>query len=424
MLDLKFIRNHPESVRQGALAKNRPIDLDQFLRLDDEKRQLQSHLENGLHQKNQLTRQIHRYKQTGEPFDKLLSDIHSLNQTIKDHQIKIRQLDQQLNDLLLKIPNLPHPSVPAGTTAADNVIIKEWGESIQVDFPLKPHWELGQRLGILDFESGSQLAGPFFINFKGWGAQLERALINFMLDLHIQTHSYLEVSPPYLAKRESLVGTGQLPLMEQEMYRLERDDLFLIPTAEVPLTNLHRDEILSAEQLPLKYVAATPCFRREAGTYGRETRGLIRIHQFDKVELVQIVEPEQAEEALEMLRQEAEQVLQLLELPYRVSLLCAGELSFAAAKSYDLEVWAAAIQRNLEVSTCSHFGDFQARRINLRYRPARGEKLCYVHTLNASGLALPRTMIAILENYQTEEGTVMVPKVLQKYLGTAVIKSR
>jgi seryl-tRNA synthetase len=352
----------------------------------------------------------------------LTNQIHEINQAQLALKPRLKELNQQINALLLTIPNIPHPSVAPSQAAAANLVVKTWGESIETDFPRLPHWELGKELGLFDFEMGAKLAGSFFVNFKGWGARLVRALINFMLDLHVQTHGYIEVAPPLLARRQTLIGTGQLPLLESEMYRIERDDLFLIPTAEVPLTNLHQGEILAVEQLPLRYVAYTPCFRREAGAHGRENRGLIRIHQFDKIELVQFVRPEDSYSTLEELREQAEKVLQLLELPYRVVQLCSGELSFASAKCYDLEVWAPAAGRYLEVSSCCNFEAFQARRANIRFRPGRSEKVKFVHTLNASGVALPRTLIALLENYQTDEKTMIVPHVLRPYLGTSVIK--
>ena len=303
-----------------------------------------------------------------------------------------------------------------------NCVIKEWGKISSFDFSVKPHWELGPELGILDFNRGSRLSGSNFVSFTGIGARLERALINFMLDLHVEKHGYTEVSVPFIVRRDMMFGTGQLPKLEEDMYRIEKDDLFLIPTAEVPVTNLHREEILRAEDLPLYYTAYTPCFRREAGSYGADTRGLMRIHQFDKVEMVKFVVPETSFDELETLLNDAEEVLQLLEIPYRVQVLATGDLSFAAAKCYDIEVYAPGIDKWLEVSSCSNFEDFQARRMNIRFRRERGLKPEFIHTLNGSGLALPRTVIAILENYQTDEATVIVPEVLRKYMDTDVIK--
>jgi seryl-tRNA synthetase len=421
MLDLKFIRENPDCVRAGMRAKNREIDFEKFLRIDHERLARQQEFEISLAQKNQLSEQINSLQKSGEPIAALIEQVRHLNEILKKQQQEISAREPELLALLSQIPNLPHPSVPPGTSPAQNRIVSSPGPMPETDFPPKPHWEIAGRLGLVDFAAGSRLAGSFFVNLKGLGARLNRALINFMLDLHTRD-GYLEVAPPYLAKREMLFNTGQLPLLENEMYHLERDDLFLIPTGEIPLTNLHQNEILDVAQLPLKYVAATPCFRREAGTHGRENRGLIRIHQFDKVELVQLVEPEKSGAALESLRQQGEKILKLLELPYRVVELCAGELSFASAKCYDLEVWAPGVGKFLEVSSCCNFEAFQARRANIRFRVA-GRRPQFVHTLNASGVALPRTLAAILENNQTDEGSVLVPKVLQPYLGTAVLKA-
>jgi seryl-tRNA synthetase len=422
MLDLKFIRKHPELIRKGAERKNIPIDLDKLLELDQNRRQLQTSLESHLQQKNALSQQINSIKDNPTAIDTLKAESRQLNSLIDSLEGQIKTLDQEIYSLLIQIPNLPHSSVPDGRSESENQIIKYWGKPAEINFKILPHWEIAEKLGIIDFERSSQLAGAFFVTFIGAGARLERALINFMLDLHVKEHGYTEIAPPFLARRQALFGTGQLPRLENDMYCLNRDDLFLIPTAEVPLTNFHQNEIFAAKELPLKYVAYTPCFRREAGTHGRENRGLIRIHQFDKVELVQLVKPEESYQTLEILCQQAEKVLQLLELPYRVSLLGAGELSFASAKCYDLEAWSPGVNRYLEVSSCCNFEAFQARRINLRYRPDTGEKVEFVHTLNASGLALPRTVAAILENYQTDEGTIIVPPVLRPYTDFSIIK--
>ncbi len=422
MLDLKFIRKYPELVRQGAERKNMSIDVDKLLELDQNRRELQTSLESHLQQKNTISRQINFIKENSTTLANLKTESHQLNSLIDSLERQIKALDQEIHLRLIQIPNLPHVSVPDGRTESENQIIKNWGKPADTDFKILPHWEIAEKLGIIDFERSSQLTGAFFVTFKGAGARLERALINFMLDLQVKEHGYTEISPPLVTRRQALFGTGQLPRLENDLYCLERDDFFLIPTAEVPLTNFHQNEIFTAEELPIKYVAYTPCFRREAGTHGRENRGLIRIHQFDKVELVQLVKPAESYQTLEILCQQAEKVLQLLELPYRVSLLCAGELSFASAKCYDLEVWSPGIGRYLEVSSCCNFEAFQARRINLRYRPDAGKKVEFVHTLNASGLALPRTVAAILENYQTDEGTIIVPPVLRPYTGFSIIK--
>lgn len=423
MLDLKFIRKNPEQVRAGMRAKNREIDLDQLLLLDTQLRNLQPQLEQLRARKNEISQKINQLRKTHPKVpSKYIDSVRKINESIQQKQQEISEKREALEAMLLRVPNLPHTAVPSGAAPAHNRILSTFGEIAETDFPLKPHWEIAEHLGMIDFNEGSRMAGSFFINFKGLAAKLNRALINFMLDLHGRD-GYLEISPPYLARREMLQNTGQLPWLENDMYHLERDDLFLIPTGEIPLTNLHQHEILDAASLPLKYMASTPCFRREAGTHGRENRGLIRIHQFDKVELVQLVAPEKSGEALESLRHQAEKVLQKLALPYRVVELCAGELSFASARCYDLEVWAPGTGRYLEVSSCCNFEAFQARRANIRFRRADGRKPEFVHTLNASGVALPRTVVAILENYQTDEGTVLVPKVLQPYLGTSVLKS-
>ncbi|MBN2092421.1 serine--tRNA ligase [candidate division KSB1 bacterium] len=422
MLDLKFIRKYPNLVQQGAERKNIQIDLDKLLELDQNRRELQTSLESHLQQKKTISRQINFIKENSTALENLKTESHQLNSLIDSLEGQIKALDQEIHLRLIQIPNLPHASVPDGQTESENQIIKYQGKPVETDFQILPHWEIAEKLGIIDFERSSQLAGAFFVTFKGAGARLERALINFMLDLHVKAHGYTEICPPFITRRQALFGTGQLPRLENDMYCLERDDFFLIPTAEVPLTNFHQNEIFTAEELPIKYVAYTPCFRREAGTHGRENRGLIRIHQFDKVELVQLVKPEESYQTLEILCQQAEKVLQLLELPYRVNLLCAGELSFASAKCYDLEVWSPGIDRYLEVSSCCNFEAFQARRINLRYRPDAGKKVEFVHTLNASGLALPRTFAAILENYQTDEGTIIIPTVLRPYTGFSIIK--
>jgi seryl-tRNA synthetase len=345
-----------------------------------------------------------------------------VGERIKALDDELKQVEEQLYQLQIRIPNLPHESVPVGKSAEDNVVVATRGEIPAFEFAPKTHWELNDQLKLIDFAGGAKVAGTFFVNFKGKGAKLARGLINFMLDLHIEKHGYTEVMPPIVVNRQAMFGTGQIPKLEEDMYRVEADDLFLIPTAEVPVTNLLANETLRGEDLPIYYTAYTPCFRREAGAYGKDTKGLMRLHQFDKVEMVKFTKPETSYEEHEKLLHNAEEVLQLLGLPYRVLLLCSGDMSFAAAKCYDLEVWAPGVKKWLEVSSCSNFEDFQARRANIRYRPEGGGKLEYVHTLNASGLALPRTIIAIMENYQTDEGTVIVPEALRKYVGCEILK--
>ncbi|HEY8498437.1 MAG TPA: serine--tRNA ligase, partial [Limnochordales bacterium] len=328
-----------------------------------------------------------------------------------------RQLERRLEELLLSIPNLPHQSVPYGQSEADNVEVRRWGEPRRFGFEPRPHWEIGERLGILDFARGAKVAGTRFYVLRGWGARLERALINFMLDVHTREHGYEEVFPPFLVNRESMVGTAQLPKFADDMFKVEGMEYYLIPTAEVPVTNLLRDEVLDASQLPIKYVAYSACFRKEAGAAGRDTRGLIRVHQFNKVELVKFVLPETSYDELESLVEDATDILRRLELPYRVSQMCTADVGFAAAKKYDPEVWMPSYGRYVEISSCSNFEDFQARRANIRFRRQPGARPEYVHTLNGSGLAVGRTVAAILENYQNEDGTVTVPEVLRPYLG-------
>jgi seryl-tRNA synthetase len=341
---------------------------------------------------------------------------------IKALDERLRQIETDIRTIQLQIPNIPHVSVPVGSDASANVIVREWGKKPDVDFKIRPHWDVGVELGILDFERASMLSGSNFVSFFGKGARLVRGLINFMLDLHIDKHGYQEVWVPIILRREMMEGTGQLPKLEEDMYHVEKGDLFLIPTAEVPVTNLLRNEVLAGDQLPIFYTAYTPCFRREAGSYGADTRGLMRIHQFDKVEMVKFVRPETSYDELETLVQNAEEILQLLDLPYRVVALSTGDLSFSAAKCYDLEVFAPGINKWLEVSSCSNFEDFQSRRMNIRFRPESGSKPEFVHTLNGSGLALPRLLIAILENHQTDEDTVIVPEPLRPYVGMDIIK--
>ncbi len=422
MLDLKFIRNNPDKVKQAIELKNDYADIDKLLDLDKKRRQILTEVEELKHKRNKVSDQIARIKREKGDASALIQEMKQVSAKIKSMDDEVRDLDENIRDILIRIPNVPHESVPIGKDETANVEIKRWGELPEMDFQPLPHWEVGEKLGIIDLAGGSKVSGSFFINYVGLGARLQRALITFMLDLHTQKHGYTEVYPPFIVNRDSMFGTGQLPKMEEDMYYIPEDELFLIPTAEVPVTNLLRDTTLRAEQLPVYYTAYTPCFRREAGTHGKDTRGLIRVHQFDKVEMVKFVKPEDSYDELEKLLQNAEEVLQLLELPYRVLSLSTGDLSFAAAKCYDIEVWAAGLGKWLEVSSCSNFEDFQARRMNIRFKREANSKPEFVHTLNGSGLALPRTVIAILENYQTDEGTVIVPEVLRKYMGTDIIK--
>jgi len=421
MLDLKFIRENPEAVRKGLEARHVKADLDGLLKLDESRRALIQKADQLKAERNRVTDEIAALKRKGGDGTALIERMRSVSDGIKALDEEIRRADQGIHEIQMRIPNIPHPSVPIGDPS-HNLVVRTWGEMPSFDFKPKPHWDLGTELGLVDFDRGSRLSGSNFVAFSGKGARLVRGLINWMLDLHVEKHGYQETWVPVVVRREMLEGTGQLPKLEEDMYRIDADDLFLIPTAEVPVTNLHREEMLDAKALPLYYTAYTPCFRREAGSYGADTRGLMRIHQFDKVEMVKFVRPETSYDELEMLVGNAEEVLQLLEIPYRVVCLASGDLSFGAAKCYDLEAYAAGINKWLEVSSCSNYEDFQARRMNIRFRRERGAKPEFVHTLNGSGLALPRTIIAILENYQTDEGTVVVPKVLRKYVGIDVLK--
>jgi len=417
MLDLKFIRQNPDVVRQAIENKGEKADLNRLLTLDEEYRELLVRADGLKHDRNVVSKQIGAMRAEGQSGDEQMAKMREVSQQIKDLDARSKALEEEIGQIVMSIPNLPHESVPVGRDDADNVEIKQWGQAAQFDFQPLPHWEVGERLGILDLKASSKISGSGFILLKGAGALLERALISFMLDLHTREHGYREVATPFLVNRVSMEGTGQLPKLSEDMYLCEQDDLFLIPTAEVPVTNIHREEMLRGKDLPLNYAAYSACFRREAGSYGKETRGITRVHQFDKVELVKFVRPESSYQELEILLGHAEKVLQLLELPYRVRILCTGDLSFAAAKCYDIEVWAAGQEKFLEVSSCSNFENFQARRSGIRFRADQGAKAEYVHTLNGSGVALPRTVIAILENYQTSTGQVVIPDILRPYMG-------
>jgi seryl-tRNA synthetase len=416
MLDHKFVRQHPELVRQAIENKGEKADLDTFVRLDQEHRDMMINVDALKHERNVVSKQIGATQGKGRDAQGQMARMKEVSRQIKALDTRSKVLEEKMYQISMAFPNLPHPSVPVGRDDADNVEIKSWGQPPDFDFQPLPHWEIGERLGILDLKASSKISGSGFLLLKGSGALLERALISFMLDVHIREHSYQEIWPPFLVSRRSMEGTGQLPKLSEDMYLCEQDDLFLIPTAEVPLTNLHRQEILRGEELPRNYVAYTACFRREAGSYGKDTRGITRVHQFDKVELVKFVRPQRSYDELEILLGHAEKILQLLGLPYRVRILCTGDLSFAAAKCYDIEVWAAGVEKFLEVSSCSNFESFQARRSDIRFREAPGKKVDYVHTLNGSGVALPRTVIAILENFQTSSGQVIIPEVLRPYM--------
>jgi len=415
MLDIKFIRENPELVKKSIQDRNLKLDLDVILKLDDSRRQTLSELENLRQEKNKANDEITALLKAKKDTQQKIKPMKSIADKIDQLEDKLKKAEAELEELLLVIPNVAHTSIPIGD-ASKKQTVRTWGEIRNFDFKPVSHIEISQHLDIIDFIRAAKITGSNFVLYKGWGAKLERALINFMLDLHTKKHGYTEVFPPFLVNRQSMTGTGQLPKLEEDMYRLKDDDLFLIPTAEVPVTNIFRDEILDEESLPIYYTAYTACFRREAGSYGKDTKGLIRVHQFDKVELVKFVKPETSYDELEKLVNNAEEVLQLLGLSYRVAMLSTGDLSFAASKCYDLEAYAPGIDSWLEVSSCSNFESFQARRANIKFRRKDGKKLDFVHTLNGSGVALARTVIAILENYQQKDGSVVIPEVLRSYL--------
>jgi len=417
MLDINFIRNNPDKVKQAiALKHENAASIDQILEVDIQRRSMIHACEQLKSKRNEKSKEVSELKKKGQDASKIIEETKKIGDDIKSIEEKLKELDTQITNLMLRIPNIPAADVPIGKDEKDNVIVRAWGQRTTFDFTPLPHWELGSILSILDAERASKISGSGFILLKGLGAKLERALFSFMLDVHTRDHGYTEVFPPFLVNRTSMTGTGQLPKLEEDMYRTAVDDLFLVPTAEVPVTNMHRDEILSYKDLPIYYTAYTPCFRREAGSYGKDTRGIIRVHQFNKVELVKLVRPETSYNELESLLSNAERILQLLGLEYRVAKLSTGDMSFAAAKCYDIEVWAPGVNKFLEVSSCSNFEDFQARRINIRFRDEEG-KLRFVHTLNGSGLALPRTVIALLETYQQKDGSIVIPDILQPYMG-------
>lgn len=420
MLDMKFIREHPDLVREGIQKKGDVDRVDEVLKLDARRRDLLQKGEMLKSRRNTVSEEIGKVKRGGQDASKSIEEMEHVKQQIKGFDDELKTVEEDLNRIVLQIPNVPHPSVPTGRTPADNEEIAKWGEPPVIDFKPKSHWELLEKLDIIDFERGVKISGAGFPVYKGAGAKLQRALINFFLD-EAGIKGYQEIQSPLMVNAASATGTGQLPDKEDLMYVVPKDELYLIPTAEVPVTNIHRNEVLEERQLPIKYCGYTPCFRREAGSYGKDVRGLNRLHQFDKVELVKIVHPGVSYNELESLRADAEQLLQKLGLHYRVLLMCTGDMGFTQSKKYDLEVWAMGQQRWLEVSSISNFEAFQARRMNIRFKSPGGGKPDFVHTLNGSGLALPRVVAAIIENYQTPEGKIIVPKVLHKYMGYEVI---
>ncbi|GAB7388482.1 serine--tRNA ligase [Bacillaceae bacterium] len=418
MLDVKLLRNDLQNVKEALRKRGAEVEgLERFAELDKRRRELLQESESLKNRRNVVSEEVARLKREKQDASRLIEEMKDVAARIKALDEEVRKVESELEQLLLTIPNTPHESVPVGASDADNVPVRHWGEIPQFAFTAKPHWELAANLGILDFEAAGKVTGSRFVFYKGLGARLERALINFMLDLHTQEHGYEEILPPFIVNRDSMTGTGQLPKFAEDAFKLVDTDYFLIPTAEVPVTNYHREEILSADDLPKKYVAYSPCFRSEAGAAGRDTRGLIRQHQFNKVELVKFVKPEDSYAELESLVENAERVLQLLGLPYRVVSLCSGDLGFSAAKTYDLEVWLPSYGTYREISSCSNFEDFQARRANIRFRREPKAKPEFVHTLNGSGLAVGRTLAAVLENYQQKDGSVLVPEALRPYMG-------
>ena len=419
MLDMRFVRENLDLVKKSLTDRNLKVDLDNFVSIYDKRKRVLTELEELRGQKNKANDEISallKNKQDPKPKIASMKDISNRISLLED---EVKPQEEELNKIILNIPNIPHASIPRGD-ASNNKIVRTWGEPKKFDFAPRNHIELAQNLDIIDFNRGAKLTGSNWILYKGWGAKLERALINFMLDLHTSQHGYTEVFTPFLVNRASMTGTGQLPKLEEDMYRLKDDDLFLIPTAEVPVTNIFRDEILEEEKLPIYYTAYSACFRREAGSYGKDTKGLMRVHQFDKVEMVKFVKPETSYDELEKLTGNAEKVLQLLGLPYRVVMLATRDLSFSASKCYDLEAYAPGVDKWLEVSSCSNFEDFQARRANIKFRSkahgAQRTAVEFVHTLNGSGVAMARTVIAILENYQQRDGSIIIPEALRPYL--------
>lgn len=416
MLDIKRIRSNPEAVKKALGKRQGNFPIDEVLKLDEERRKLLVQVENKKQEQNKTSKEIPQLKKEGKDVEDVFKRMKALSDEVKVGDARVREIDHQMETILLEIPNTPHESVVVGKDDEDNVEIRKWGEAREFDFEAKAHWDVGTNLDILDFERATKITGARFSIFKGLGAKLERALVNFMLDLHTREHGFQEMATPYMVNRDSMIGTGQLPKFEHDMFHLPSKDYFLVPTAEVPLTNLLRGEILDEESLPICYTAYTPCFRQEAGSAGRDTRGLIRNHQFDKVELVKFAHPDNSYDELEKLTNSAEAILIALGIPYRVVMLSSGDLGFSSAKTYDIEVWMPSYGRYVEISSCSNFEDYQARRANVRYRRKDNKKVEHVHTLNGSGLAVGRTFAAILENFQQEDGTVIVPAALRPYI--------
>lgn len=423
MLDIKRIRNNPEEIKAVMGKRVNPEFIDAVVELDERRRQILVEVEALKNKRNQASAEIPKLKKAGQNVDGLMAEMKELSDEIKNHDVELTEVDEKIKNNILRIPNIPNDCVPAGDSDLDNEEIRKWGDPRAFDFEAKPHWDLGMGLDILDFDRASKIAGSRFTVYKGLGARLERAIISYFLDMHTENHGYTEILPPYMVNRDSMTGTGQLPKFEEDAFKVENNGYFLIPTAEVPVTNLYRDEVLKGDDLPLKHAAYSACFRAEAGSAGRDTRGLIRQHQFNKVELVKFTKPEQSYAELESLTNDAENVLKGLGLPYRVVRLCKGDLGFSSACTYDIEVWMPSYNRYVEISSCSNFEDYQARRANIKYKETPKDKPQFVHTLNGSGVAVGRTVAAILENYQNADGTIDLPEALKPYFnGKDIIK--
>ncbi len=417
MLDIKYLRQNIDFVSGKMRERGQAMNLDRFIALDAERREIIREVEGLRSERNAVSKQIGEKKKNREDATDIIARMGEVSNRIKELDESLKKTDDELAAILMTIPNLPHESVVCGRGPEDSPVVRVWGEKPQFPFTPRPHWEIGESLNILDFTRGAKITGARFTLYRGFGARLERALINFMLDLHTGEHGYTEVLPPFMVNRKSMTGTGQLPKFEEDLFRIDKTDYFLIPTAEVPVTNIHRDEILSDKELPIYYVAYSPCFRAEAGSYGKDTRGLIRQHQFNKVELVKFAKPESSYEELEKLTLNAEEVLKRLKIPYRTVCLCTADLGFSSAKTYDVEAWLPGQDAYREISSCSNFEEFQARRASIRFRREESGKVEFVHTLNGSGLAVGRTLVAILENYQQADGSVVIPEALRTYMG-------
>ncbi len=422
MLDIKILRQDPEKIKDALKKRYNDLDITPAIELDKQRREILAEVEKKKAEQNAISKKIPAMKKAGEDTAPIFKEMKELSNEIKEDDEKVRNIDAELRNFMLRIPNIPNESCPVGKDDTENVELRRWGNPREFDFDFKPHWDLGTDLDILDFERGTKIAGTRFTVYKGLGSRLERSVIQYFLNTHTEQAGYTEIFPPYMVNRDSMTGTGQLPKFEEDAYNVKNNDFFMIPTAEVPVTNLHRDEILDGTKLPIKYCAYSACFRAEAGSAGRDTRGLIRQHQFNKVEMVKFARPEDSYQELESLTNDAERLLQGLGLPYRVVCLSTGDLGFSSAKTYDLEVWMPSYGRYVEISSCSNFEDYQARRANIRFKDSQKDKARFVHTLNGSGLAVGRTVAAIMENYQNADGSITIPEALRGYMGTDIIK--